>query len=154
MTVCTVEDSVSAHERLAAMMSSLRGTSQPIGQAGEASLAVEAIRRYKPDVLILDIRMSGSSGIDLLQELKKDSPKPIVMILTNYPYPQYQQRCIEAGADFFFDKSMEFDRVPLVLRRLLQQLHWRREHRGGGRTSDRAQPPQAGKQKGVHDAEA
>jgi DNA-binding NarL/FixJ family response regulator len=32
-------------------------------------------------------------------------------MLTNYPYPQYRKKCIEAGADYFFDKSTEFDRI-------------------------------------------
>ena len=36
-------------------------------------------------------------------------------MLTNYPYPQYKKKCMDAGADFFFDKSREFEKVIEVL---------------------------------------
>ncbi|MCK7481263.1 MAG: hypothetical protein M0C28_31790 [Candidatus Moduliflexus flocculans] len=35
----------------------------------------------------------------------------VVIVLTNYPLPQYRDRCLEAGADFFFDKSVQFEDV-------------------------------------------
>ena len=40
------------------------------------------------------------------------------MILTNFPYPPYRKKCADAGADFFFDKSTEFDKIPEVLKKL------------------------------------
>jgi hypothetical protein len=39
-------------------------------------------------------------------------------MLTNYPYPQYRKKCKDAGADFFFDKSTEFDKITEVLKKL------------------------------------
>ncbi len=71
-------------------------------------------------MVILDIRMSDGSGIDVLPEIKKGNQSPLVIVLTNYPYPQYRRKCIEAGADFFFDKSTEFDKVTEVLRHMKQ----------------------------------
>jgi DNA-binding NarL/FixJ family response regulator len=53
----------------------------------------------------------------------------MVIILTNYPYPGYRQRCLNAGADFFLDKSTEFDQIPKLLERLKQTSE-----------SDQAQP--------------
>ena len=41
-------------------------------------------------------------------------------MLTNYPYPQYRKKCIEAGAECFFDKSTEFHGVTEVLEQLVQ----------------------------------
>jgi len=35
--------------------------------------------------------------------------------LTNYPYPAYRQKCLQAGADFFLDKSTEFDQIPELI---------------------------------------
>ena len=46
-------------------------------------------------------------------------PSCVVIIFTNYPYPQYRKKCMEAGADFFFDKSMEFEKIPEVLGQLV-----------------------------------
>lgn len=73
----------------------------------------------KTDVVILDIRMPGRNGLDVLRDIKEGSPESKVIILTNYPYPQYRRRCMEEGADFFFDKSSEFEKVTEVLEKYL-----------------------------------
>ena len=83
-----------------------------VGQAETVAEAIGAIQKLRPDVVILDIRMPGGSGIDVLQRVKQDEVTPIVIILTNYPYPGYRQKCMQAGADFFLDKSTEFDQIP------------------------------------------
>jgi hypothetical protein len=45
------------------------------------------------------------------------------MMLTAFPYPQHRKRCLEAGADFIFDKTSEFQRVPEVLAQLKTYGH-------------------------------
>jgi CheY-like chemotaxis protein len=42
-------------------------------------------------------------------------------MLTAFAYPQYRRKCLEAGADFFLDKTTEFERVAEVLRQLRVQ---------------------------------
>jgi DNA-binding NarL/FixJ family response regulator len=56
----------------------------------------------------------------VLRDLKSESASPKIIMLTNYPYIQYRRRCLEAGADFFFDKSTEFDKIPRVFEELRQ----------------------------------
>lgn len=118
MRVFIVDDSAHVREHLAAIVSDLPDTVELAGQAQDAPGATEAIRHLKPDLVILDLQMPGGSGIHVLREIKKDAPAPIVLILTNYPYPQYQKQCHEAGADFFFDKSIDFDKIPALLQQL------------------------------------
>ncbi len=89
-----------------------------IGQARNVAEAIELIRESKPAVVILDIRMPGGSGIDVLESIKSEEPSPVVIMRTNYPYPQYRRRCLEAGADFFFDKSNEFHKIQQVFREM------------------------------------
>ena len=91
-----------------------------VGQAENVAEAINGILELRPDVVILDIRMPGGSGIDVLQTIKQGEPAPMVIILTNYPYPAYRQKCLQAGADFFLDKSTEFDQIPGLLERLHQ----------------------------------
>ncbi len=88
------------------------------GQAGNAPDALAGVGELKPDVVILDIRMPGGSGIDVLRKLKKDRPALTVIMLTKYAYPQYRERCLALGADFFLDKATDFDRIPEILNRL------------------------------------
>jgi DNA-binding NarL/FixJ family response regulator len=100
-----------------------------VGQAENVAEAISAIQNLQPDVVILDIRLPDGNGIDVLRNIKQDGVGPMVIILTNYPYPGYRQRCLNAGADFFLDKSTEFDQIPALFERLKR-----------GSRSDQAQP--------------
>ena len=123
MKVFIADDSEIVRERLKDMLSELTEI-EIIGQAQDGIEATSSIRKLKPDVVILDIRMPNGSGIQVLQNIKKDKQAPIVIILTNYPYPQYRKRCMEVGADFFFDKSTEFEKIPEVLNRFIKDSHY------------------------------
>ena len=116
MKVLIVDDSTIVRERLKAMLSEITEP-ENISQAEDYAEAISSFQKVNPEVLILDIRMPGGSGIDVLQEIKKATNPPLVIVLTNYPYPQYRRKCIEAGADFFFDKSTEFDKAFEVLKK-------------------------------------
>lgn len=117
MRVFIADDSGIVRERLSSMLFDLKKV-EIVGSAENVESAAQSIQELKPDVVILDIRMRGGSGIDILAEIKKVSRTPLVIILTNYPYPQYRERCMQLGADFFFDKSVEFERVYEVFERL------------------------------------
>lgn len=120
MRVFMADDSPLVLERLAQMLAELPGAVELIGQASQAPEAAEAIRKLKPDVVILDIRMPGGSGIDVLRQIKRERPAPVVLMLTNYSYPKYRDMCMAIGADFFLDKSTEFEKIPQIFQRLMQ----------------------------------
>ena len=90
-----------------------------VGSAESAEEGIEGISRSKPDVAVLDIRMPAGNGIAILERIKRHESSPTVIMLTNYPYPQYRKKCMEAGADYFFDKSGEFQKVTDVLERMV-----------------------------------
>jgi DNA-binding NarL/FixJ family response regulator len=120
MKVFVVDDSVIIRQRLKRVLADELEV-QVIGEAGDAQAATIAILEQKPDVVLLDLHLLDGSGIDVLQNLKKEKPGPAVIILTDYPYPEYRQLCLEAGADFFFIKSTEIDLVVPALKQLIQQ---------------------------------
>ncbi len=111
------DDSLIVRERLVTMLDELAGV-EIVGQAESVAETIKAIRRLRPAVVILDIRMPGGSGIDVLQHIKAGEAVPVVIILTNYPYAGYRRKCLQAGADFFLDKSSEFDQIPALVERL------------------------------------
>ena len=121
LKVFITDDSATVRERLEAMVSALPGITV-VGQAQDAPEAMDGIRRTRPDVVILDVRMPGKNGIDVLRRLKKMQPAPKVIMLTNYAYQQYRKKCEQAGADFFFDKSTEFDQIPQALEQVRHGL--------------------------------
>jgi DNA-binding NarL/FixJ family response regulator len=119
MKVFLVDDSAIVLEKLAAMISSIDGV-EITGQAMNARDALQSIVKLKPDVVILDIRLNGGgNGMDVLKQIKKEIPPPIVIMLTNYPYPQYRVKCQTLGADYFFDKVTEIEMVYDTFQQLL-----------------------------------
>ena len=117
VTVFVADDSVPVRDRLVAL---LNGMSQleVVGQAGGVAETVAQVRIARPEIVILDIRLSDGSGLDVLLALQRDQPHPKVIMLTNYPFDQYRRKCLEAGASRFFDKSTEFDMIPQAIAQL------------------------------------
>jgi len=119
LKVFIADDSAPVRERLAALISELEMV-QLIGKAENGHDAMEAVRKLRPDVVILDIRMPDGNGFQVLEGIKKNVAAPAVIMLTAFPYPQYRKKCLEAGAECFFDKTTEFDRVAEALEHLVQ----------------------------------
>jgi DNA-binding NarL/FixJ family response regulator len=71
-------------------------------------------------VVILDIRMPDKSGIEVLKDIRNKKLPIRVIMLTNYPYPQYRKKCEELGADYFFDKVTEIEEIPKVIEELVK----------------------------------
>ena len=115
--VFIVDDSPIVRERLATFLSELPNV-EVVGQADIAFEAIDSIRKLRPSVVVLDISMPGGSGMQVLESIKQDRPETMVIVLTNFAHDHYRQKCLELGADYFFDKSTEFERVTEVLRQL------------------------------------
>lgn len=119
MRVFLADDSPLIRQRLEKTLSSLDGV-QIVGEARDARDATDSILELKPDVVILDIQLRGGTGVDVLQDIKRQEPAPVVIMVTNFP--EYRDKCLHVGADYFFDKSTEFHRIPLVVGPLLKQM--------------------------------
>ncbi|HLG14397.1 MAG TPA: response regulator transcription factor [Blastocatellia bacterium] len=118
MRVLVADDSDIVRERLVAMLNDTDGV-EVVGEAQDGTTALDLIRRLNPEAVILDMQMPNGTGIGVLEDVKKHSPHIKVIMLTNYAYPQYRAKCLDAGADFFFDKSTEFAMVPEVLTKMI-----------------------------------
>ena len=119
LKVFIADDSAPVRERLAALISEIE-TVQLVGQAENGHDAMEAVRKLRPDVVILDIRMPDGNGFQVLEGIKKNVAAPAVIMLTAFSYPQYRKKCLEAGAECFFDKTTELCRVAEALEHLVQ----------------------------------
>ncbi len=114
MKVYIVEDSPMIRNKTITMLSAIKGV-EIAGVSDGSEEALKEILKCNPDIVILDIRLKGGSGIDLLETVKERYPEIMVVMFTNYNYPQYLKRCRELGADYFFDKSKDFDQVYNVV---------------------------------------
>ena len=71
--------------------------------------------------MILDLQLSGASGLEVLRVVKLAPHAPVVIVLTNLTSLEYQTTCLEAGAEFFLDKSFGFERLADILRDLARK---------------------------------
>src|ERR1051325_11467095 len=110
ITVFVADDSIVLRERLLEMLREIPGV-QVLGCAEDGLHAIDCIRHLKPDAVVLDIQMPRGTGLDVLKNIKHDGNGPTVVVFTNFPYPQYRKRALDSGADFFFDKTTEFDKL-------------------------------------------
>ena len=117
MRILIADDSAIMREHLGDALSGLENV-RIAGVASDGNQALELIHTLDPDVVILDIRMPHRSGIDVLERIRKENHRPVVIVFTNYPFPQYRKKCEQAGADYFFDKSSESHRVIATLESL------------------------------------
>ena len=117
MRVLIVDDSKIVCKGLQQMLTSIADV-EIVGPAHNGQGALASISEAKPDVVILDIRLPGLSGIDVLKDIR-DKKLPIrVIMLTNYIYSQYRKKCEELGADYFFDNVAEIEMIPKVIAEL------------------------------------
>jgi len=119
MKVLIVDDSKIVCKGLQQMLTGVPGI-DIVGQAYNGKDAITSISELKPDVVILDIRLPDLSGIEVLKDIRAKKLSTLVIMLTNYPYPQYRKKCEELGADYFFDKVTEIDKIYDTLKQLIE----------------------------------
>ncbi|HET7009325.1 MAG TPA: response regulator transcription factor [Anaerolineales bacterium] len=128
LQVLLADDSEVVRRRLGTMITEIPGV-ELVGEAADVADALEAIERLQPDLVIVDLHMPGN-GLRLVEIVGRRKVKPTIVVLTNYPYEQYRDRCLTAGAEFFFDKATELDSVVEVLSDLANPVEPRAPHYG------------------------
>ena len=117
MKVIIADDSKLIRDRIAERVK-LIDSVNVVAQTTNSFETIEEIKKHKPDVLILDIRMPEGSGINVLKYIKENKIRIVTIVVTNYPNIQYKNKCFELGADYFFGKVLEFDEVFELVEKL------------------------------------
>jgi PAS domain S-box-containing protein len=116
-----VDDSKTLRERLVTALAEIEGVAV-LGEARNASEALAAVRDLKPKVVILDIQMPDGNGIEVLKTIKQESQPPVVIMLTNHPFPQYREKCRQLGADYFLDKTNDLETLIDIFKGLIARF--------------------------------
>ena len=88
-------------------------------EAGDAELASELIRKDRWDLVVLDLDLPGKSGLQLLEEVKRDSRSIPVLVLSVYSEEQFAVRTLRAGAAGFMSKDAAAEDLVAAIRRIL-----------------------------------
>ena len=118
MRVLLADDSRLMLERLTEMLNMYLNT-EIVGSFKNGTDTLEALRTLKPDLAIVDIKMPGLSGLEVVNEIRKEDKKVKIIILTFYSSEYFRNMAINAGADYFFNKVDDFDEVSLVVAGIL-----------------------------------
>jgi DNA-binding NarL/FixJ family response regulator len=120
LRVLIADDSTVIRDRLAALLREVPGVSV-VAESGDVSGTLDAIRQLRPAVVVLDVSMPGGSGLDVLRQMAEEGLQAVTIVLTNYPFPEYEKKAREQGAIAFLNKSSEFMKVADLMRHLASQ---------------------------------
>lgn len=108
--ILVVDDAQPVRARFVAMLREVHGV-ESVFEAIDADQALAFLASTTLHVVVLDLHLRDGVSIDLLPHVKSLTPPPLVIIVTNDPSERHRATCLARGADHFFDKAREFDRV-------------------------------------------
>src|SRR5262245_35462337 len=103
--VLVVDDHEVVREGLVAMLDRRPGF-QVVAEAGTVSESMEMARKFKPDLVIMDVRLPDGSGIEACRDIRAEMPETRVVMLTSYPDEEAVFSAIVAGASGYLLKQV------------------------------------------------
>ena len=112
LRVAIIEDSKTISQRLTALVREIDNT-EVVGEASTEHDAIALCTAKLPDMIILDMQLAAGNGLGVMKAMQfnRNIDKPIIIVLTNFPSPIVQRNAIALGADYFLDKSFEFNKL-------------------------------------------
>jgi DNA-binding NarL/FixJ family response regulator len=117
LTIVIVEDSALIRERVRELIGEFPKLLLS-GEYDNAAAAITGLRRQPVDIVLLDIKLRGSSGQDVIRHVKGTHAATTVIVFTNHSEDEYRDLFVRLGADYFFSKTHDTER----LRETLEQL--------------------------------
>lgn len=115
--VIVAEDQTLLRGAIATLLS-LEDDIEVIAEEVDGNAALEAVRRFRPDVLMTDIEMPGLSGIDVAETLRDEQSPTKVLIVTTFARPGYLQRAMQAGVLGYLLKDAGSDELARAVRQV------------------------------------
>ncbi len=105
LTLLLVDDHEVVRQGLSALLGR-REEFQVVAEAGTVADAVEAARKFRPDLVVMDVRLPDGSGIEACREIRAEMPDTRVVMLTSYPDEDAVLSAIIAGASGYLLKQV------------------------------------------------
>ena len=119
MKVLIADDSRLMRERIREAISIFDNV-EIVSETETGLQTLEELYKHNPDLVILDIRMPDKNGLEVLKEFRAKNKTTKIAILTNYAYDQYKDRAFENGADYFYSKSEDFEKIAALVAEMLR----------------------------------
>ena len=116
MKILVVDDHAVVREGIRRLLATIAGAE--IHEAATAQDALALSRSVSPDVIVLDINLDGSSGLELLRRLKADNVAARIVMFTMHSEPSYAMRALKAGAAGYVSKSAEAGELVTAVKKI------------------------------------
>ena len=91
-----------------------------LAEASDATEALDVMKHNSFELVILDLDLPGTNGLDLLKEIRQNYRKSRVLVLSIYPEDQFAVRVLRAGASGFLSKDAAPEQLTKAIRKILQ----------------------------------
>jgi DNA-binding NarL/FixJ family response regulator len=119
--VFIAEDSAIVRDRVAAMLSA--HDMNVVGHAETPQDSIDGILAAHPDVVVLDVRLEGGNGLQVLRAVREVEPGIGFVVFSNNSGPAYRKRYLGEGAQRFLDKSTEIDQLVSAVELTSHKAH-------------------------------
>ncbi len=123
--ILVVDDDFAHRTMLKTLIS---GWGYDVSEADDGATAIEAVQRGPFDLVLMDIRMVGVSGIEALEEIRRLNPALPIILMTAYASVETAVEALKKGAYDYLTKPLDFDELRLVLERGLEHTHLKEEN--------------------------
>lgn len=113
MKVLIVDDSKVISQGLEKLLLDIKEL-EITGIAVDGLEAIQFFNEQHPDIVVLDLMIPKLNGMDVLKYIRAHSENTIIIILTNYHQSYFRDLTKKLGADYFLDKSIDFEKVAKI----------------------------------------
>jgi two-component system response regulator EvgA len=117
MKILIAEDSDLIAKRLVDLVSAVDNVSV-LNPALDGVEAMRLFREHSPDVVIIDLQLPKATGLEVVEAIRRENSKCLVIILTGRIDFFLRDRCISAGANYFLSKVFDFGLIPKLIKSL------------------------------------
>jgi DNA-binding NarL/FixJ family response regulator len=110
MRIMLADDHAALREGLRALFTAVPGV-EVVHDVGDVESAIEGVRTWAPDVLVLDLSMPAAGGLSAIRAIRAAQPRTAIVILTRYRDPAFVREALAAGASGYVLKQSPFNEL-------------------------------------------
>jgi two-component system response regulator YesN len=123
MRIVVVEDEVRSRKGIVSLISKIAPSHKVVGEAENGINGIEIIKKTKPDLVIVDIRMPQMDGLEMLEKINDLGIKHRTVILSGYGEFEYARKAIKIGVDEYLLKPITVDDLENVLNTINNKIN-------------------------------
>lgn len=120
--ILIVDDEGLERQAMKKILTSAFSTIQKVGEAGSGGEAVSYVKKWSPDLVLIDIKMPGMDGLEAIQEIKKINDQIRFIMVSAFNTFEYAQKAIREGVKDYLVKPSKKEEIIQTVARVLQEV--------------------------------